>query len=171
MARIVSIWRIEFVRPSGAALRLLDFGERMEGEPKLGSAQEAAAHAAVAAVWGSNHALGGAQRAMSWTREQQHASPAAARGFCVGHPAVMPYGETGKFRVEIQDGGVWEIRSAVVLDAVTVPLEKVPHKTLTTYQARGVGAVPVSEVALFPGMPPAWIHQAPAAIPTAPADM
>ncbi len=134
--KIQSIWKIEWV-VGAVATTFLDYGDLMDTEPSFGSEQEALTQAAVSAIWSRSYGLGAAQRAITWNRQRTHASPAAAREFCVDHGAALPFLQDGFLRVTIQGGGARKIDNAVIISAYVEPIHGIPHATLTRYVARG----------------------------------
>lgn len=134
--KIQSIWKIEWVAGE-VATTYLDYGDLMETEPSFGSEQEALTQSAVAAIWSRSYGLGAAQRAITWNRQIIHASPAAAREYCIDHGAALPFLQDGFLRVTIQGGGARKIDHAVIISAYPEPVRGIPNATLTRYVARG----------------------------------
>lgn len=144
--RVQSIWRIEWVADAAPAspVVFLEWGDLMEVEPSFGSEQDALTQAAVSAIWSRSYGLGAAQRAITWTRERRHASPAAAREFCVDHGAGLPFLVDGFLRVTIEGGGVRKVANAVIISAYVEPVRGLPHATMTRYVARGGATTTIS---------------------------
>lgn len=133
--KIYSIWKIEWV--GAVTTTYLDYGDLMESEPSLGSEQDALTQSAVSAIWSRSYGLGAAQRAITWNRQKIHASPAAAREYCIDHGASLPFLADGYLKFTIQGGGIRKVDNAVIISAYVEPIHGVPHATLTRYVARG----------------------------------
>ena len=133
--KIYSIWKIEWV--GAVTSTFLDYGDLMESEPSLGSEQDALTQAAVSAIWSRSYGLGAAQRAITWNRQIIHASPAAAREYCIDHGAALPFLTDGYLKFSIQGGGIRKVDNAVIISAYVEPIRGIPHATLTRYVARG----------------------------------
>lgn len=134
--KVKSIWKIEWVAGM-VSTTFLDYGDLMDTEPSFGSEQEALTQAAVSAIWARSYGLGAAQRAITWNRQIIHASPAAAREYCIDHGADLPFLQDGYLKVTIEGGGIRKIDNAVIISAYVEPVRSVPHATLTRYVARG----------------------------------
>jgi hypothetical protein len=138
---IVSLQRVDFIRPSGAVLRLLDFGQRISDVISFGMDQPSRAYSPIGASWQMPDASGGARTSVSWSVRRDHASHGAAHSFCQRHPALMPIGETGQIRVTIREPGddgtsdeVWLYESAVIVSAVPSPMTRGGFRTMTDYR-------------------------------------
>lgn len=171
--KIQSIWKIEWLAADGSGdpLVLLDYGDLMEDEISLPTEQQVSSSAAISAYWGTTLATGGALSALTWTRQQIHASPAAARSHVLRQGALMPYARQGKIRVSIENGDSWELLSASVSSDESKPVPGVPHATMSTFRARAGKRRPVSVIALFAGIPPNWMNAAPEDIDDVPSDL
>jgi hypothetical protein len=137
---ICSLQRIEFIRPSGSVLRLLDFGQMISDLISFGMDQPSRSYSPIGAAWQMPDASGNARSGASWSVRRDHSSHGAAHSFCQSHPALMPIGETGKLRVTIREAGtigasdeIWLYDSAVILSVTPTPLAA-KFRTITDYR-------------------------------------
>lgn len=155
---VSSVWKLEFVSAAGTLL-LLDYGDDLDEELAFDTEQSVGTYKPIGAGWGEASAEGGAMTSLSWTVRRSHASHAALRAFCLRHPALMPYGQTGALRVSIQGGETWEIEDCALASSKPQPLTTGPFRSLTVYQATGGRMVPVSAIELYVGIPWEFILQ------------
>jgi hypothetical protein len=155
---IVSLYQIDFIDPTtGAATRLLDIGDACEAMLDFSAKQQTETYSPLEASWGGAIALGGARRPLTWTRQIEHASHTTAASFCIRHPAQMPLRKTGKLRITLSGGEVWELLSAVVFDVSTRLDLEGWFATLTTYTAEAGETLLISGLPHSPGLPTSWI--------------
>lgn len=171
---IRSIYKIEFVPVSGDPITLLDYGDGMTDFPKFPMQQGDAAYVPSGSEWGIGIAMGGAGFSPSWSRRHFHESNAAAATFCHSHPASLPKRIRGKFRVSVQDGGVFEYADARILAASTVEIidRRKRPATITEYRTACNEMTVISDEVTFtppdeaPGIPPALVPGAPQPVPS-----
>lgn len=154
---IQSVWKIELITESATHV-LLNYGDLIDGELKPRVEQRVTKDAPVAKAWGESSAEGGAMVSLSWSRQQDHASPAAARSAVMRNAASLPTLKTGTLRISIQDGEVWEVADCTVSMSEPQPLTTGLHRTLTVYQAAGGALEPVSVLTPYSGIPWEWMN-------------
>jgi hypothetical protein len=156
---IESLHQIDFITAAGT-LRLLDVGAIVERHPSIKVSQQSRRYAAIGAAWAEQQALGGAEAVVEWQAVRNHASHAALHGYCMGHAAAMPSGETGTLRVTISGGDVWDIEDAVLASSAPAALTgSGAFETVTAYQATGGRMVPAAAITLYAGIPWMFILQ------------
>lgn len=127
---IESLQRVEYIRPNGTVIVLLDFGNDIEAEIPLPIDQQVSSSAAALARWGEPQADGAARTAITWTIYKEHPSFKMTRGYCAALPAMIPLRETGTLRIHFRepeaeddsDDEIWEFRRAAYQGCSPVPL-------------------------------------------------
>lgn len=138
---IESLQRIEYVRPNGTVIVLLNFGEDIEADIPLPIDQQVSSEASALARWGEPQADGNARTGISWTRYVDHPSFKMVRGYCASHPAIIPLRETGTLRIHFRepetdddtDDEIWEFRRAAFQGCNPVPVAG-ETRSVTTYR-------------------------------------
>jgi|GEM_PF-2621225 len=157
---ISSIHQIDFFPADGSSsIRLLDYGDRMQDPLQFPVSISVDSYAPIGQTYGIDIPKWGARRAIDWSRRTEHASHAAAASYAMRHPASMPYMQTGKLRVTVQGGEVWDFLDSVILGCTSTQAFSGKFATMTTYRIGAGKTVPAYAIALTPGMPMEWIHQ------------
>lgn len=166
---IDSIWRIEYHPADGRPpVRLLDYGDRMNAEPRLPCGQDAWRSAPIGARFSRYEGAGHTEGQAEWTRRQTFATPTAARAAVWRLRDAFSRLRRGRLVVALDGGETWEMTgSAVILCAPTIE-RRIPNALMVMYTAQTGRARPVSEIAIFAGMTPDWINQKPSAIAVKP---
>ncbi|MEI6654056.1 MAG: hypothetical protein WCP45_04755 [Verrucomicrobiota bacterium] len=154
---ILSIYQIDFIDSAGTATRLLDIGDPIGAMIDFSVKQSADSFTSLGNPWGGSRASGGARRPLSWARQIEHVSHAAAASFAIRHPASLPLSREGKLRVTVSGGEVWDLLDAVILDATTRPDQDGTYATLTNYTAEAGQTLPWSGLAHYAGIPTSWL--------------
>lgn len=138
---IESLQRIEFIRPNGTVIVLLNFTEDIEAEIPMPMEQQVESDSALFALWATPRAGGAARSEVSWIRYQDHSSFREVRSYCAAQPARIPLRETGKLRIhfrepDVQDDSedeIWEFANAVPGSCVPSPVVG-ETRTATSYR-------------------------------------
>jgi hypothetical protein len=155
---IETIYQIDFIDGlTGGATRLLSQGDLVGDDLEFPVAQKVHEFDSLGMDWGGALGMGGARRAFTWTRQQEHTSLAEAAGFCIRHPASMPLRRAGKLLITISGGEVWEMEDAVISAAATRMDSEGLFATRTSYQASCGRSLPISGLDHYAGMPTGWI--------------
>ena len=163
----VSIWRVEFVPVSGTTIRLLDYGDRMSGEPVFPIGQDAFRSTPIGSRWSRFRPSANMEGEAKWSRRTTYADPMATRAAVWRLRDQLPNAE-GKITVAIENGETWELLDAAIISALAMPERRIPNAVMTEYSAMISKARPVSEITLFAGIRPDWINQKPSAIAAKP---
>jgi hypothetical protein len=140
---IVSLQRVDFLRPGGAVLRLLDYGQDVDAHIPMPVEQQSGFSSAILAAWGRPTAQGAARADMGFTVHRPHGSHAGVRSWCLRHSALMPIGVTGRVRFSFRnpnadpvDDEVWEFQDCVMAGVNAVPIDDtdLPYASATSYR-------------------------------------
>jgi len=151
--------QIDFISAAGT-IRLLDIGAIIDQEPDISIKQREKSYASLGAEWSENVAMGGNVVSVSWQSVRNHSTQAALRSYCLSHLASFPANQTGKLRMTVSGGEVWDIEDCVISSSKPMPLiGSATFETVTSYQANGGHMLPGAALTLYAGIPWSWILQ------------
>ena len=154
---LCSSYQIDLIKPSGAILRLLDFGDFHGEAPAFGMVQQSATLVPLGAEWGKADASKGLRRQLTWDRRTDHASGQDADRAVQVITAAFPESVRGTLRVTLQNGEVWDMRDATLQSVVCMRRPELGQfSTLTIFAAEAGKTVPVAGVTWCPGTPAYW---------------
>lgn len=159
-----TIHQIDFIDTAGTATRLLTAGDLVTDEPDFQVQQQGDSQSALGRIWGTGVGMGGARRSGTFTRILEHASHAAAAAYCIRWPATLPLARSGKLRITITGGEVWDLADAIITTCGCRRSTDGLFATAATLQLTAGEATPVSGVAFYTGMPAGWVPETHGAI-------
>lgn len=159
MANIRSVWKLVFIRPNGARVTMLDYGDGMDAEPTWPTEQAVSSFSALALPWGTNSGDGGAKRNLAWSRHVAANDSEARFVGMIADTALVPFGETGAIELSHVDGATFRFESAVIQAAVTMRRPSRFERSLN-YRAVAGKTVPVSGISSTPAFPWSWRTEA-----------
>lgn len=155
---IQSIWQIDLINASGTT-RLLDYGDLITDELAITVAQSAKQYSAIGSTRGETQSMGNAFVNVTWQRQKNLASHAAARNACLRTAADDSTRKTGALCISVQGGESWNIYDATVTSTSPLALQGIGFRTVTSYQAIGSRMQPAAALTLYAGIPWDWILQ------------
>jgi hypothetical protein len=133
---IKSFYTIDFIATTGGATTsLLTGGSWVDRQIDFPAAGQVKNFTPIGATWGKARGMGGVRRLLEWGRYIEHDSHVMAAGYCISHPASMPFMTPGKLHIHIYGGSAsWDLEDAVILAAVTRLSSEGYFATLTSYR-------------------------------------
>jgi hypothetical protein len=159
MAAIRSVWKLDFIRPSGARVTMLNYGDGMDAEPTWPTEQQVSSFTALALPWGTNSGDGGAKRSLAWSRHIAADDSEARFVGMITDTALLPFGETGSIELSHVSGATFRFESAVIQAAVPMRRPSRFERSIS-YRAVCGKTVPVSGIASTPAFPWSWRTEA-----------